>query len=548
MKNECHVKWKTFGTNPEKSLTLGSLHAWAKADNPYTYRDILNTRIYNRILYGSLTEVGVAEVASKILRGKYICTNAKANTWYRFDGTRWEEEDNATELKKELHTTVSEQFKKALERYRAMLIEDEKKAQAGDKSVSESCSDKSEYMSDKISDIMQKLGGRRYQENIVVLMQQYLLDTKFEERLDSNINLLAFTNGVYDLEVGRFRQATPDDYLSISVGYTYLDYIDPDLTRKVKDYWEKMHPNKDQRDYLLKTLSRQLYGDSGRELFHIHAGKGGSASNGKTTMWQLLETILGEYVRKTQVSILTAKSREEASRPQPEYAYWRGRRMLYVTEPEQAECMHSGIVKDLTGGEKITFRQLYSNKYVTFKPQFKWHMMCNDPPKLDGTDDGMKRRMRKIDFISKFVDAEEVNEEEHKYQIDHSLFKELQNSIPLRMAFLRHLLDHFDIKYAFEMPDSIRKTCECYLKDNDGVAQFVEEFIEKSSDKEAHFTLKEAKELFSKQEYYNGRIGTLKTDLEKLLKIPCLDQKKIDGKNTRYVFVGYKLKSEETNW
>ena len=116
------------------------------------------------------------------------------------------------------------------------------------------------------------------------------------------------------------------------------------------------------------------------------------------------------------------------------------------------------------------------------------------------------------------------------------------------MAFLRHLLDHFDIKYAFEMPESIRKTCEYYLKDNDGVAQFVEEFIEKSDDKDAYFTLKEVKELFSKQEYYNGRVGTLKTDLEKLLKTPCLDQKKIDGKNTRYVFVGYKLKSDEINW
>lgn len=77
------------------------------------------------------------------------------------------------------------------------------------------------------------------------------------------------------------------------------------------------------------------------------------------------------------------------------------------------------------------------------------------------------------------------------------------------------------------------------------VAQFVEEFIVKSVEKDAHFTLKEAKELFSRQEYFNGRVGTLKTDLEKLLKVTCLDQKKIDGKNTRYVFMGYIIKSVE---
>ena len=153
----------------------------------------------------------------------------------------------------------------------------------------------------------------------------------------------------------------------------------------------------------------------------------------------------------------------------------------------------------------------------------------------------MKRRMRKIDYVSRFVETDEVDEAEHKYQIDHSLFKELQNSIPLRMAFLRHLLDHFDLKYNFEMPESIKKTCECYLKENDGVAQFVDEFIVKSHEKDAHFTLKEAKELFTRQEYFNGRVGTLKTDLEKILKTPCLEQKRVDGKVKRCVFIGYTI-------
>ncbi len=312
--------------------------------------------------------------------------------------------------------------------------------------------------------------------------------------------------------------------------------------KKVEDYWAKMHPNKDQREYLLKTLARQLYGDSGRELFHVHAGKGGTASNGKSRFFGVLEAVLGQYIRKTQVSILTAKNREEASRPQPEYAYWRGRRMLYVTEPEHSECLHSGIVKDLTGGERICFRQLYSNTYVTFKPMFSWHMMTNEAPKLDGTDDGMRRRMRKIDYISRFVEESDVDEQCHEYKIDDTIFRELEKSIALRMAFMRHLLDHFDMKYAFEMPDSIRKTCECYIKENDGVAQFVEEFIVKSEDKDAYFTLKEAKELFSRQEYYNGRAGTLKNDLEKLLKTNCSAQKWLKGKNITNVFTGYKIR------
>lgn len=173
----------------------------------------------------------------------------------------------------------------------------------------------------------------------------------------------------------------------------------------MEKYWKTLHPNPDQRMYVLQTFARQLYGDSGRELFHIHAGHNGSAANGKTSAFLVLEKILGEYVRKTQVSILTATKREEANKPQPEFAYWRGRRILYVTEPEHDEKLHTGILKDLTGGEKINYRLLFSNLIVSYKPTFKLHLMCNDPPKLDGTDDGIKRRIRKIDYISRFVEG-----------------------------------------------------------------------------------------------------------------------------------------------
>ena len=108
------------------------------------------------------------------------------------------------------------------------------------------------------------------------------------------------------------------------------------------------------------------------------------------------------------------------------------------------------------------------------------------------------------------------------------------------MEFLRHLLEHFSLDYGFEMPESIKKNCEYYIKENDGVAQFVEEFIVK--DPEGYFTLKEAKELFSQQEYFNKRVGTLKTDLEKLLKTVCYEQKRVkNGGNMRSVFIGFKV-------
>ena len=553
---ECHAKWRTFGEH-ENKLTLGSLHAWAKADNTGGYKGIMRARIYNDIIHFNGQHNSMARIASKVLRGKFVCASADGSAWYMFNGTLWIPDDNAIKLRSELSSTMYEHFYAVYEK-----LNNEVKKKKGIKpdnpdteddaqSVCESIAStavepaESEVSIEDLAKAMKtyanRLQDKRFKDFVTTEMREFLLDVEFEAKLDSNINLIAFTNGVYDLEAGRFREALPEDYCSISVGYDYIPEMNTELRAKVEKYWNVLHPNEDQRSYVVKMFARQLYGDSGRELFHVHAGHRGQAANGKSTFFSNMEKALGQYVRKTSVSILTAKSRDEASRPQPEYAYWRGRRILYVSEPEQSECLHSGIVKDLTGGERISYRLLYSNKIVTFKPQFKIAMQCNDVPKLDATDDGMKRRMRKIDYISRFVEANEVDEENHKYPIDPSFMKELDSSDAMKMEFLRYLLDHFSLEYNFEMPESIRRACECYLRDNDGVAQFVEEFVEPSSDKDSYFTLKAARDLFSRQDYYNGRATTLKTDLEKMLKTTCVEQKRINKIREKNVFLGFTL-------
>eukprot|EP00798_Chlamydomonas_sp_ICE-L_P017776 gene17776-biopygen26739 len=63
---------------------------------------------------------------------------------------------------------------------------------------------------------------------------------------------------------------------------------------------------------------------------------------------------------------------------------------------------NNGDLKDMTGGESITYRLLNSSDIVRFRPQHKIHIMCNAPPMVDGSDTGVQRRIRKIDYISRF--------------------------------------------------------------------------------------------------------------------------------------------------
>ena len=52
-------------------------------------------------------------------------------------------------------------------------------------------------------------------------MAFYKTDISFIEKLDSNNNLMGFNNGIYDLRTLKFRDGTPEDMITISVGYDY---------------------------------------------------------------------------------------------------------------------------------------------------------------------------------------------------------------------------------------------------------------------------------------------------------------------------------------
>jgi phage/plasmid-associated DNA primase len=370
-------------------------------------------------------------------------------------------------------------------------------------------------------------------------MREYFYDEKFMENLDNNSNLIGFTNGVWELKRGIFRKSRADDYVSLNVGYDYIKDINNDYKENIDNYWRMMHPNEEQRLYLKKMYARQLYGDNGCNLFHVHAGYQGSAGNGKTSFFDIMDRCLGDYIKKFSVKFLTAKDRPEVGKPMAEYEAWRGCRILYCTEPNHDDILNTGIMKDLTGGEKITYRLLFSNENKEYRPKFKLHIMCNDAPRVDGTDSGVKRRIRKVDYLSQFVDKEYVDELNSMFLKHEGLLEDYDVNPGMKMEFLRILLNEYNHEYSFSPPKIILENSLMYLQENDKVYNFINEFVKK--DNEGYFTLKEAKELFKKSEHNNNKLSTLKNDLQKALKTTCFDQKKIDGKNITNVFLGYKI-------
>ena len=540
---ECDARWAAMSAIQGPRLHLGSLHHWARSDSPALYADIVRARVTSTptgMCNG--THNDIARVGASLFNGRFVYADTK--TWYVFEGGRWRADPTGSRLRNELTSTLRDYFVAAMNRIaQSVTIDDLPSASEAGRSGTASDSGVRSEVSTLLR-ITRALQDTYFKKCVVAELADILLDEGFESRLDADPGLLGFDNGVWDLREGAFREATPDDMVSISVGYAFEDKVDGDVDLDIDRYWATLHPDPEQRQYVERMFARQLFGDSGLELFHVHSGHNATAANGKSKFFDVLELALGPYVRMFGVEMLTAKARPDAGRPMPELAKWRGTRILYCTEPNHGDMINSGILKQLTGGEKVAYRNLFSNKIERFSPQYKMHMMCNDKPKIDGSDSGVERRTRVVEYVSRFVDATQANTSVHMYPRDPALLEAFKSST-YRMAFVRRMLATYRHEWQYEMPDVVRASSREYMDDNAPVKSFIDTRIIVSPG--SWFTLSEARRQLS--EYMSSITGmgcvvpvaTLKTALARALGTPCHSQKWLDGGNRRNAFVGFAL-------
>ena len=485
------------------------------------------------------SHMSIGRVAFSLLKNKYVYCATYPKKWYVFDGNVWSIDIEHVSLMKDLITIVKNHYIRALENISM-------KARMADMRLTVTSS----KFKHPLQSVIRLLGDYVFISHVIKLMRVLFDNRLFYQKLDTNCDIIAFKNCIWELKSKTVRAGTPEDYVSLCVKYDYIPEVNESIRSEVIRYWEILHPNKEQRDYTIKMFARQLCGNACQNLLHIHAGFQGSAANGKTSFFDILQSSLGSYMGKLGIDVLTTKQQIDSYRPFPALNAWRGQRILYATEPNNTDILNTGIVKALTGCESVTYRMLFSNDILSYRPQFKLHLQCNDPPKADGADSGIQRRIRKIDYISQFVPNEKVDETRNKFLMDDTFLMKVRADNRYKMEFLRYLLDSYDDNFGFEMPEVVRNAGKEYIEDNDAVFKFVEEHIIASES--GHFVLKEAKDRFRGCEYYNYKPGTLKNNLLKCLKlqkdnVKCIAQKKVSGCKLCNVFEGFELVQKDTS-
>ena len=211
--------------------------------------------------------------------------------------------------------------------------------------------------------------------------------------LDANPWLLNCLNGTVDLQNGVLKPHDKGDLI------TQICQVNFDPTAKCP-VWEgfllSAFENQEMVDYVQRLCGSWSTGIVKDEVFPVLWGSG---SNGKTVFTDVLMTIFGpDYSMKAATDFLMVKKFQ--GHPTEKADLFR-KRLVLASESDEHARLDESMVKDLTGREKIRARRMRED-FWEFDPTHKIALMTNHLPQIRGTDHGIWRRIRKIQFGKSF--------------------------------------------------------------------------------------------------------------------------------------------------
>lgn len=147
-------------------------------------------------------------------RHEYVVTSIRYKIWFHFKDHKWKKTEFGPY--KELSTEMITKYKKELHELN--------KTHRKNKDKIINCERVIALLTDTTS-----------KEKICKECLYIFFDDYFMTKLDRNVHLIPFTNGIYDTKLSSFRNGKFDDYLSIYINDQFK-HIDEDTTNVIKNF------------------------------------------------------------------------------------------------------------------------------------------------------------------------------------------------------------------------------------------------------------------------------------------------------------------------
>ncbi|MSE20009.1 DNA primase [Lactobacillus parabuchneri] len=356
-------------------------------------------------------------------------------SWYFYNGSYWEMDDQG-KAAQFVDMTVDNMKNEKL--HVAAGVDPEKAKVAWEKFVKKSRSHAAKQA--MISEV---------QHRVPVLHGQF----------DQDKTLLNTVNGYIDLTSGILKDHDIKKMFSHQTSVEYTDKIDcPEWDEFLNQIFagdqELIH-------YIQKAVGYSATGSIKEQVMFILYGNG---RNGKSIFIDTISDILGTYAKSMQADSIMV--RQNKSGANSDIARLESARLVTSSEPNEGVRLDEGLVKQLTGGDKVTARYLYGKEFE-FKPQFKLWLATNHKPIIRGTDDGIWRRLMLIPFKVKIPDG----------QVDKNLKDKLKRE---SVGILNWIVEGCLLwqREGLNPPISVTRASRQYREEMDVISLFVDDCCE----------------------------------------------------------------------
>ncbi|SLN10713.1 phage/plasmid primase, P4 family [Pseudooctadecabacter jejudonensis] len=307
---------------------------------------------------------------------------------------------------------------------------------------------------DKIRAAVKSLRANSKVQAVETLARSNPASATLSDYFDKNLTLLGTPSGTIDLTTGDLNDAKRKDMITKSVAVSpapagsvpkrWLTFLD----RTFAGDAEKIAFVQRAAGYALTGLTTE------HKLLFFH----GSGRNGKGVLTNTLSGIWKDYARQAASEIFLKSSGDKHATG---LAGLQGARLVLGSELPRGKVWNEAVIKDLTGGDKITAR-LMRQDFFDFDPQLTLMISGNTRPDLNGVDEAIRSRLVLVPFDVTIP----------KNERDPDLANKLKEEWP---EILRWCIDGCLEwrRIGLAVPDCIQQASDGYFDDQDWLGQFL---------------------------------------------------------------------------
>ena len=412
------------------------------------------------------TDIGQAEMLASTYQD--TVRYSRATGFLIYNGSFWQEEQLKAQAK--VHELTEEQLKEA-EAELALAINDLKQAgiyedvkDMSAKKAEQAYGGNQAFIRFMRADAYRKFVlKRRDSKYVTAAMKEWmpLCEVSIED-LNRDEFLLNTPSATYDLRYGWSR---PGEHKAADL-ITKQTMVDPGTDGS--DIWQEALNTFFQGDQELIGYVQEICGLAAIGKVYLEALiiAYGSGRNGKSTFWNTIAKVLGNYAGNMSADTLTVGCKRNVK---PELAEAMGKRLLIAAELEEGMRLNTSNVKQLCSTDEIYAEKKYQAPFA-YTPSHTLILYTNFLPRVGAMDEGTWRRLIVVPFNAVIEGSSDI-----KNYSDY-LF---ENAGPAILAWIMEGSKRvIEAGFHIVMPKAVEEVTREYREGNDWLSQFIEDCCE----------------------------------------------------------------------